>query len=160
MRPLTPRIANSIILVVDDIDFNRRIMIDVLEKAGYNNIETAHDGAQALEKTLALTPDLVLLDLMMPGLDGYGYCEAIRKDERFALMPIIVQTVLDGREHKLRALSCGADDFLHKPFDQDEMVLRVRIHLERLALLRDVQHLHKCLNSWSQQNPDVKNGTV
>jgi putative two-component system response regulator len=145
MNPLPSRIANALILVADDIEFNRRIIVNVLKKNGFNAIETAVDGRDALEKTYRLKPAIVLLDLIMPVLDGFTYCEHVRKDESFAFMPIIVQTASDERKDKLRALSCGADDFVYKPLDQSELVLRVCLHLQRQIMLSDMNDTRQYL---------------
>jgi DNA-binding response OmpR family regulator len=82
-----------------------------------------------------------MLDLKMPNLDGFGYCELVRKDHTLSRMPIIVQTSADDRETKIRALSCGVDDFLNKPFDPVELGLRARIHLSRYFMLQDANEM-------------------
>ncbi|MEQ1790169.1 MAG: response regulator [Rickettsiales bacterium] len=135
------RFAEARILVVDDLDCNTKLICAKLSSAGYSSLEVAVDGIDALERTYKNTPDLVLLDIMMPNLDGFGYCERIRGDSSVARMPIIVQTALDDRETKLRALSCGADDFLNKPLDLDEVALRVYVHLERYFMLQDLENM-------------------
>jgi DNA-binding response OmpR family regulator len=83
----------------------------------------------------------VILDLQMPNLDGFDYCERVRADVELPRMPIIVETVNDQREAKLRALSCGADDFLLKPLDMEELGLRVSIHLDRYFMMQDIQNM-------------------
>ena len=99
------RFAKANILVVDDSSFNTKLICSRLSAAGYCSIETAVDGVDGLKKTYKKMPDLVLLDIMMPNLDGFGYCERIRGDANAAHMPIIVQTALDDRATKIRALS-------------------------------------------------------
>ncbi len=139
------RFAGARILVVDDAPFNVKLICSVLTASGYNNLETAVDGVDALKKTYRQMPDLVLLDIMMPNLDGFGYCEQIRGDANAAHMPIIVQTALEDRDTKLRALTCGADDFLNKPLDLEEVALRVRVHLERYFMLQDLENMRTYL---------------
>lgn len=146
MKELSPHLANELILVVDDAEFNRYIIAHVLTQHGFTNIETAVDGRDALEKTYRMKPSLVLLDLLMPDIDGFHYCEHVRRNKNFDFMPIIVQTSSENREHKLRALSSGADDFLYKPFDQTELFLRVCIHMERHALLREMDQTRQYLS--------------
>ena len=156
MLALPSRLSQASILVVDDSQFSTRLITTALAKAGFNAIETAKDGMEAMEKTRHLKPELVILDIVMPKLDGFGYCEQVRKDLDLPRMPIIVQTMLEDRETKLRALSCGADDFLHKPLDADELVLRTRVHLERYFMLQDLNEM--CLYlmlgwNWSRRAP-------
>jgi sigma-B regulation protein RsbU (phosphoserine phosphatase) len=129
------------ILVVDDSLFDRRLISIALKKVGFSRIVTADDGAEAVQKTYNLCPDLVILDLNMPNLDGFGYCETIRKDASLPKIPIIVQTALEDRQSRLRALSCGADDFLTKPLDMAELSLRICVHVERYFMLRDMENM-------------------
>jgi DNA-binding response OmpR family regulator len=93
-----------------------------LQYCGFT-VETAHEGASAIGKLQSFVPDLVLLDVMLPGDDGFKLCGLIRQQGR---TPVIMLTVLDSKSHKLRGLELGADDYITKPFDFDE--LRARIH--------------------------------
>lgn len=131
------RFANARILIVDDSPMNLKVITSRLEAAGYKNIETAADGIEGLKKTAAFRPDIVLLDIMMPNMDGFTYCEMVRADSTMDPMPIIVQTALDDKASMLRALSCGADDFLKKPLDLEEVNLRVYVHLKRYFMYQD-----------------------
>jgi sigma-B regulation protein RsbU (phosphoserine phosphatase) len=144
-RFLPERFTQARILVVDDIPINVKLICSILMAAGYTKIETAHDGIDALKKTYRFEPDLVLLDIMMPVLDGFGYCERIRSDPGAIRMPIIMQTALNEREAKLRALSTGADDFLNKPLDPEELLLRVHVHLERYFMFQDLDQIRSYL---------------
>ena len=135
------RFSDARILVVDDSLFTRRLISTALKKAGFTKILTADDGAEAVQKTYDFKPNLVLLDLKMPNLDGFGYCEMVRKDPELLRMPIIVQTELDDRQSRLHALSCGADDFLTKPLDMAELTLRICVHIERYFMLRDMKDM-------------------
>ena len=148
---LTKRFAEARILVVDDIDTNVKLICSILESAGFKHTATAADGVIALEKTHHFKPDLVLLDIMMPNLDGFGYCRQIRSDPLAVRMPIIVQTALDDREDRLQALSCGADDFLNKPLDSEELILRVLVHLERYFMFLDMNEIRIKLNTELEQ---------
>lgn len=136
-----PKFLNASILIVDDAPFARKLISTALTKAGFARVETAEDGEEGVQKTYNLRPDLVLLDLDMPKLDGFGYCEAVRSDKNLPHMPIIVQTALEERNAMLRALSCGADDFLTKPLDMEELVLRIFVHIERHFMLRDMKDI-------------------
>ena len=112
------------ILVVDDVPENVRLLEAVLTPRGYD-IVTAHDGLAALELVATEHPDLVLLDVMMPGLDGYGVCRRLRENDDTAVLPVIMVTSSLGEE-KTRAIEAGADDFIPKPFNHDELLTRVR----------------------------------
>ncbi|MFA5040125.1 MAG: response regulator [Bdellovibrionales bacterium] len=135
------RFSCARILVVDDSVFDRRLISMALKKAGFTRMMTADDGADAVQKTYDFHPDLVLLDLNMPNLDGFGYCEMIRKDNSLPRMPIVVQTALEDRQSRLHALSCGADDFLTKPLDMAELTLRICVHVERYFMFRDMEDM-------------------
>lgn len=114
----------STVLIVDDEPSGRQTLEAVLEGEGYR-LEMAESGFQALEKARELLPDVILLDVMMPGLTGYEVCERIRADEKLAEIPIIILTALDDRNSMLRALEAGADDFITKPFDRHELRARL-----------------------------------
>jgi class 3 adenylate cyclase len=106
-----------------------------LESQGYE-VVTAGDGMEALEKTRALLPDLVLLDIMMPGMSGYEVCRRLRADARTSLLPVVLVTSLDPHEERVKGIECGADDFLSKPIHQAELFARVR-SLLRVKSLQD-----------------------
>ena len=114
----------SMILIVDDEYAGRQTIESVLEGEGYR-LEMAENGAQAIDKAKVLLPDVILLDVMMPGMTGYEVCEHIRTDPQVAEIPIIVLTALDDRESMLKALKAGADDFISKPFDRYELRARL-----------------------------------
>jgi signal transduction histidine kinase len=114
-----------VILIVDDEPSTHDTLEGLLFLDGYN-MSFASSGVEALEKAAALLPDLILLDVMMPGMDGFEVCRRIRADSRLAEAPIIMVTVLDDRESRLQGLEAGADDFITKPFDSSELRARVR----------------------------------
>jgi putative two-component system response regulator len=115
---------NSTVLIVDDEYVGRETLQSILEGEGYH-LEMAENGAQALEKAKRLLPDVILLDVMMPGMTGFEVCQRIRSDPEIAEIPIIVLTALDDRESLLTALKAGADDFISKPFDRYELRARL-----------------------------------
>ena len=115
---------SSLILIADDEYAGRETLQSVLEGEGYQ-LEMAENGMQAIEKAKSLLPDVILLDIMMPGMTGFEVCERIRNDPQIAEIPIIVLTALDDRESLLRALKAGADDFVSKPFDRYELRARL-----------------------------------
>jgi len=112
------------ILVVDDVPENVRLLEAVLEAHGYETV-AAMDGRAALEVARAADPDLVLLDVMMPELDGYAVCRQLREREETAVLPVIMLTASEGPE-KTKAIEAGADDFIAKPFNRDELLTRIR----------------------------------
>lgn len=112
------------VLIVDDEYAGRETLQSVLEGEGYQ-LEMAENGFQAIEKAKALLPDVILLDVMMPGMTGFEVCQRIRNDPQVAEIPIIILTALDDRESLLKSLKAGADDFISKPFDRYELRARL-----------------------------------
>jgi putative two-component system response regulator len=115
---------SSTILIVDDEHSGRETLQSVLEGEGYDLI-MAENGPQAIEKAKSYLPDVILLDVMMPGMTGFEVCERIRNDPQVAEIPIIILTALDDRESLLTGLKAGADDFISKPFDRFELRARL-----------------------------------
>src|SRR5690606_24842412 len=103
---------------------------------GYK-IMSAHNGPAALQKADEMMPDLILLDVMMPGMDGFEVCRRLRAAPKLAEVPIIILTALDDRASRLRGIEAGADDFLTKPADRQELRLRVKtiLRLDRYRTL-------------------------
>jgi adenylate cyclase len=126
---------SSKILVVDDQRANVEMMAGVLKGRGYD-VFMAYDGAQALEEVHKRRPDLVVSDILMPGMDGYQLCEKLRADADTALLPIILVTSLDAQGERLKGIDAGADDFLSKPVNWEELFARVR-SLLRVKTLQD-----------------------
>jgi len=112
------------ILVVDDVPENVRLLEAVLASRGYD-VVSATDGRTALELAESAKPELVLLDVVMPELDGYAVCRTLREREETAVLPVIMLTASLGPE-KTKAIEAGADDFIAKPFNHDELFARVR----------------------------------
>ena len=112
------------ILVVDDVPENARLLEAVLVPRGYD-VVIAHDGLAALDRAQAEELDLILLDVLMPGLDGYAVCSRLREHDDTAVLPVIMVTSSMGQE-KTKAIEAGADDFITKPFNHDELLTRVR----------------------------------
>lgn len=115
----------STILIVDDHLASRETLKGLLFGRGYA-LEFATNGLEALEKAATLTPDLILLDVMMPGMDGFEVCERLRANPVVAEVPVIMVTALDDRDSRLRGIEAGADDFVSKPFDHAELRKRVQ----------------------------------
>ncbi len=115
---------SSTVLIVDDEYSGRQTLESILDGEGYN-IEMAENGPEAIEKAKRLLPDVILLDVMMPGMTGFEVCQYIRNDPLVAEIPIIILTALDDRDSLLNALKAGADDFISKPFDRFELRARL-----------------------------------
>jgi two-component system KDP operon response regulator KdpE len=125
------------ILVVDDEPQIRRVLRTTLTAVGYTIVE-ARDGTEAVEKVREIKPDLILLDMNMPGLDGLQVCREIRSGSD---VPIIMLTVRSAEKDKVRALDAGADDYVVKPFGIQELLARVRALLRRAAEDQDASAL-------------------
>jgi len=115
----------STILIVDDEPSARETLVAMLEGGDYQ-LELAKDGVQALKMLEKIQVDLILLDVMMPGMDGFEVCRRIRSMPKLAEVPIIILTALDDRASLLKGIGAGADDFLNKPIDRQELSARVR----------------------------------
>src|SRR5712692_1600870 len=113
------------ILIVDDEPFNVDYLQQELEDLGYETI-SATNGQEALEKVAAEAPDLILLDVMMPVMDGFTACRILKANEATQLIPIIIMTVLGGTEDRIKGIEAGADDFLTKPVDRRELIARIQ----------------------------------
>jgi len=141
--------AGAKILVVDDTPANVRLLADLLEVKGYT-VVTAAIGEEALAKVASEHPDLVLLDVMMPGLDGYEVCRAIRADPSLVILPVIMVTALDPARERIKGLEAGADDFLTKPVNQAELLARVRSLLRIKRLYDEVEQSKAELAAWNR----------
>jgi len=120
------------ILVVDDEPANRELMLALLEPQAYT-VLTAEDGQEALDSVAKHQPDLVLLDVMMPKLDGVEVCRRLKNDPETRLTPVVLVTALSALDDRIRGLEAGADDFLAKPVERTELMARVRALLSLKA---------------------------
>lgn len=141
--------AAAKILVVDDTPANVKLLADLLAVKGYT-VLTAPNGADALTKVACEHPDLVLLDIMMPGIDGYEVCRAIRADPSLGILPVIMVTALDPGRERIRGLEAGADDFLTKPVNPAELLARVRSLLRIKSLYDEVERSKAELAAWNR----------
>lgn len=116
------------VLIVDDEELGRETLEDLLVTQGFHLI-FASNGPQALEKAAKFSPDLILLDVMMPGMNGFEVCQRLRANPILAEVPIIMVTALEDRKSRLQGIEAGADDFISKPFDRLELRARVRATL-------------------------------
>src|SRR5580765_1098734 len=138
------------VLVVDDTPHNVKLLADLLGAKGYA-VATAVNGEEALAKVASESPDLVLLDVMMPGLSGYDVCRRLRADPATALLPIVLVTSLDPQGERVKGIEAGADDFLPKPINQAELFARVRSLLRIKALQDEVRRQADALADWNQK---------
>lgn len=113
------------VLVVDDDSHNRHMFSVLLQRSGYT-VHVARDGEEGLALLDVHGADIVLLDVQMPGIDGFEVCRRIKADPRTRLTPVVLVTGLDARTHRIEGIVAGADDFLSKPFDAEELQARVR----------------------------------
>ena len=127
------QLKNAIIMMVDDEPIMLEILQVLLEDAGYKHVIPVDRSIHALDRIIQTDPDILLLDLDMPEVDGYEVLQAVRAHEQFSFLPVIILTASGDPKSRLRALELGATDFLSKPVDQSELVLRVRNTLSAKA---------------------------
>ncbi|MBN2393081.1 MAG: hybrid sensor histidine kinase/response regulator [Anaerolineae bacterium] len=133
-----PSASGASILIVDDTPFNLKFLADVLSRAGYIT-HTATDGQQAVELAQTLHLDLVLLDIMMPGLSGYEVCSHLKADEKTCDIPVIFLSALNQELDKVQAFTVGGVDYITKPFQVKEVLARIETHLTLRHLQKDLE---------------------
>lgn len=141
MNIIKKDILNSRILIVEDDYLGRSVLKEIFKNKGFTQIEEAENGKEALLKANSLKPDLIILDVIMPEMDGVECCKHIRKDPdiRVASVPIIFQTSLSGIADKERFFAAGATDYICKPIDPNEITARAVVHLEREVMNRHLR---------------------
>lgn len=127
------------ILAVDDSDFALTFIEEIFRHHGFYNIETALNGKEAIEKALKNPPDLVLLDLIMPGMDGFELCSILRREPTLVNCVILIQTVSKDSSHIVRSFNAGASDYITKPLNVEEMLVRTTVHLERRFMMNSLK---------------------
>ncbi|MDF5719712.1 MAG: two-component system response regulator [Rhizonema sp. PD37] len=137
------------VLVVDDHAASRMTAVALLAVEGYEIIE-AESGYAAVELVTQKHPDLILLDVMMPGMDGFEVCQLLKQDEQTRLIPVIFITALNDRRSRIQGIEVGADDFISKPFDRVELAARVKSLVRQKRLNEDLDHAEKVLFSIAQ----------
>ncbi|HYD30470.1 MAG TPA: fused response regulator/phosphatase [Azospirillaceae bacterium] len=135
---MTISLADSRVLIVDDNEFNRKSLAMVIRKAGIVAIEFAVDGLDGLAKVEGFHPDLILLDVDMPNLDGLEMCRRLRANPAHATLPVLFQTALDSDQEQVNCFNAGGSDFISKPIKPGECVARVRHQLEKRKLFNDL----------------------
>jgi adenylate cyclase len=145
--------AKGKILVVDDTPANVKMLADILAFKGYA-VVTAAGGREGIGRLATERPDLVLLDVMMPDLNGYEVCRAIRSNPETAMLPVVMITALDPATERVNGIEAGADDFLSKPINQAELLARVRSLLRIKEYHDTVQSQSARLTEWNEKLED------
>jgi len=130
------------ILIVDDIKANVMLLKALIKKHGYNVIE-ASNGKECLDRLYSQHPDMILMDVMMPILDGFGALERIRQGTEHNDIPVIMITALDNKDDIVKGFTLGADDYISKPFNNDELLVRIKHIIALLAARRDLLYTMK-----------------
>jgi DNA-binding response OmpR family regulator len=160
MNEINNQEESAVILMVDDNAINLQTLQQSLEGKGYRLL-VARNGEEALRIAAKAQPDLILLDIMMPGIDGYETCSRLKSDETTRNSVVIFLSALQSTEEKVRGLSLGAMDFITKPFDPDEIVARVSVQLEvhqkQKQLLEQNRELAKALKKNLQMSAGEMN---
>lgn len=126
------------VLVVDDTPETLSLLTDTLDQAGFI-VLVATDGETALDLVDQITPDLVLMDALMPGISGFETCRRLKRDKLLADMPVIFMTGLSETEHVLEGLGCGGVDYVTKPLVIEELLARIRVHLGNARLAHETR---------------------
>jgi two-component system cell cycle response regulator len=138
-------ILNASVLIVDDLEANIRLLARMLASAGYTSVASTANSLEVCELHRKHRYDLILLDLLMPGMDGFQVMEGLKEIEPGGYLPVIVITAQP--DHKLRALNAGAKDFISKPFELAEVLARVHNMLEVRLLYKQLEHYNRTLES-------------
>ncbi|MBF0258711.1 MAG: hybrid sensor histidine kinase/response regulator [Desulfamplus sp.] len=145
------------ILIVDDNPTNLKVLFDYLSgEKGYKSF-VAKNGREALERTAHAQPDIILLDIMMPEMDGYETCRRLKEDDNTKEIPIIFLTAFADTENKVKAFDHGAVDFIVKPFNQKEVLARIKTHL---TISRQKKELEKANTALEQTNIDLEKANI
>ena len=126
------------ILIVDDVEDNLEILGDLLTFDGYN-VQNARSGESALKLVQESRPDLILLDILMPGMDGFEVCERLKADSKTSDIPVIFVSSMTDIESKIKGFKSGGVDYINKPFQHAEILVRINTHITLLRLRRDLE---------------------
>jgi signal transduction histidine kinase len=138
------------ILVVDDVPANLAVLHHTLNQSGYQ-VRVEVDGIQAMEQIEADPPDLILLDVMLPGINGFELCQQLKANPKTAIIPVIFMTALTNLTDKVKGLGLGAVDYITKPFQQQEVLARVQLHLKLSQLSQDLAERNHALQTLSDE---------
>ena len=137
-EPSFDRHANLVVLIVDDVPENLAVLHDALDESGYT-VLVANNGAAALERARQTVPDVILLDALMPGMDGFETCRRLRADIATRTIPIIFMTGLTETEHVVAAFGAGGTDYVTKPVRQSEVLARIGAHVQTARLMQQAR---------------------
>ncbi|MBI6872104.1 response regulator [Clostridium aciditolerans] len=151
-------IKKSVIMIVDDVSENLMLLVNIMKNQGYK-IKALPNGKMAVKAALNNPPDLILLDVMMPDIDGYEVCKILKKDKRFESIPIIFVSALSDSFDKVKAFEVGCVDYVSKPFDSREIGARVKAHLTIRYLQKKVERYNSELEKVvSEQVKEISKG--
>jgi two-component system, NtrC family, sensor kinase len=139
----------QLILIVDDTPTNLEVLSEALTSVGLQ-VAVALDGESALEQIEYHQPALILLDVMMPGIDGFETCRRLKANPKIAQIPVIFMTALSETEHKVKGFNCGAVDYITKPFQQEEVLARVDVHLKIHILTQQLEAQNALLQTFNE----------
>jgi signal transduction histidine kinase len=143
------------ILIVDDNPTNLEVLSETLVRAGYQ-VSVAIDGESAIEQVKYHLPALILLDIMMPGIDGFETCKRLKENSESCDIPVIFMTALADTENKIRGFSLGAVDYVTKPFQREEVLARIQIQIKLQNLSRTLEHQNHLLRCEIQQREVIE----
>ena len=135
---------NQVILCVDDEQANLKLLEKILLPRGYSLVSAA-SGEEALLKIKSQAIDLVLLDILMPGMDGFEVCRQIKEDQKLRSIPVIIVTSLSAKQDRIRGIEAGAEEFVSKPFDPTDVLARIKLLLKVKQLNEDLNGAEKAL---------------
>lgn len=135
---IPPELLACPILVVDDSEMNLQLIANLLSRAGFQSVSRAKDGMEAIEKMATKKPDLIILDLIMPNMDGYTFCNYVQSLPDLAFIPIIIQTAVEKEEEYDKIFAIGAADLIKKPIIPSALIQKVIEHLQ--AFLATKKH--------------------
>ena len=147
---MTAALAPKTILVVDDNPTNLDVLSETLTSVGFR-VAFAVDGESAIKQVKYRPPELILLDVMMPGIDGFETCQRLKADPITKDVPVIFTTALVDAANKVKGLSLGAVDYITKPFQHEEVIARVRLHLQLCNLRRTLEDQNTLLKQEIEQ---------
>ncbi len=149
--------SKSTLLIVDDIPANVSVLFDFLSASGFK-VLVAQDGESALQKAFYAIPSLILLDVMMPGIDGFETCRRLKNDAKTQDIPVIFMTALADTENKVKGFELGAVDYVTKPIQQEEVLARVNTHLTIRKLQKELEAQNQELDAFAHTVAhDLKN---
>ena len=151
------------ILIIDDTPANLELLAEILKQSGYI-VRVATDGEMAIRTAKFRAPDIILLDICLPGMDGYTICQYLKDDSRLAHIPVIFISALAQSDEKVRAFACGGIDYITKPFVIQEIQARIAIHLKIEKMQRELKqqnlHLQQTIKAQLEQISKSQDTTI